>query len=73
MAVIDGRHLIVEEVEQADSALRTFIGNALQRFFGRAEFMDALPGFLLPDSANQGRVRIVMERLQQLISISKVK
>jgi hypothetical protein len=30
------------------------------------DFMEALPGHLLPDAASQQRVRIVVDRLQQL-------
>jgi hypothetical protein len=71
MAVIDGRSAIVQEVEQTDSELRAFVGAAMRRFLDDAQFMDALPGYLLPDTASQGRVGIVVERLHGLISISK--
>jgi len=32
-------------------------------------FIDALPGFLLPDSASQARIGIVLARLHDLASI----
>jgi hypothetical protein len=71
MAVIDGRRSIVDEVRQANTELRAFIGTALQRFLGETQFNDALPGYLLPDATSQGRVRTVVERLHGLISISR--
>jgi hypothetical protein len=32
-------------------------------------FIDALPGFLLPDAASQSRIGIVLDRLQNLAPI----
>ena len=32
-------------------------------------FLDALPGYLLPDAASQSRIDIVLRRLEELASI----
>jgi hypothetical protein len=71
IAVIDGRKSIVEEVQGANPDLGRFIGKNVARFLTETRFMDALPGFLLPDIASQNRVSMLLERLEQLASFSK--
>ena len=51
--------------------VRVFIGTTMQRFLDELQFADALPGYRLPDVASQRRVPIVVERVRDLISISK--
>jgi hypothetical protein len=31
-----------------------------------AQFIDALPGYLLPDAASQGRIRVILGRLREI-------
>jgi len=66
IAVIDGRESIVEDVAAAPAELKTFIANGIQLFLVDPRFIDALPGFLLPDDASQGRLTLLLDRLGKL-------
>jgi hypothetical protein len=69
VTVIDGRTSIVEEVAQSESELKSFIGAAIRGLLNEARFLDALPGYLLPDSANQQRIRMLLDRLRAFASV----
>jgi hypothetical protein len=69
IAVIDGRESIVDDVTSAHDALRTFIAEGIRSLMADPRFIDALPGFLLPDEASQGRLKILFDRLGRLARI----
>jgi predicted nucleotidyltransferase len=66
IAVIDGRESIVDEVAAATAALRDFIAEGIKSLITDPLFIDALPGFLLPDEASQGRLTLLLDRLRAL-------
>lgn len=66
IAVIDGRPEIIDEVRAAPSDVRTYIATEFRRLLTTRAFVDALPGFLLPDSANQQRLPPLRQRLTAL-------
>jgi len=66
IAVIDGRPELLREVAEAQDDVRTYIATEARKLLGTRAFVDALPGFLLPDSASQGRVPLLLERLRTL-------
>lgn len=66
IAVVDGRPEIVDEVRQAPRDVRSYIASEMRRLFDAQQFLDALPGFLRPDSASQGREPLLRERLKSL-------
>lgn len=68
ITVIDGRSEIIEDVRSAPADVRVYISAELQRLLATRAFIDALPGFLLPDAANQARVGVLVERLTTLVS-----
>ncbi len=68
VTVIDGRAEIIAEVRSAPVDVRTFIASELQQLLAVRAFTDALPGFLLPDAANQARRPLLVERLTELAS-----
>lgn len=70
IAVVDGRPSIVEEVSKADPPLKGFVAKTITELLRQPRFLDALPGFLLPDSANQQRVRPLLQRLRLLSSVT---
>ncbi|MGA2713000.1 MAG: hypothetical protein ABSG41_07815 [Bryobacteraceae bacterium] len=43
--------------------VRAFIVNEITRLLAIREFLDALPALILPDEANQARLRIILNRL----------
>lgn len=66
IAVIDGRAEIVGEVQEAERQVRDYIGVELRTLLNARSFRDALPGFLLPDSASQARLPLLLDRLRTL-------
>lgn len=66
IAVVDGRASLIDEVSTASPELRTFIGKAVQGLLAEPRFLDALPGYLLPDEANQNRLSQLVRKLQIL-------
>jgi hypothetical protein len=63
ITVIDGRAEIVEEVRLASTDVRTYIASEVGRLLRTPAFVDALPGFLLPDQASQQRLPLLRDRL----------
>jgi len=66
IAVVDGRPELLREVAQARDDVRTYISSQASELVGTRAFIDALPGFLLPDSGSQARLPLLLERLKQL-------
>jgi hypothetical protein len=66
VTVIDGRAEIIAEVRSAPADVRTFIASEFRQLLTARAFVDALPGFLLPDAANQARLPMLLERLTAL-------
>ena len=68
IAVIDGRPTITEEIQVADASVRTFISRAIASLLADRRFLDALPGYLLPDTANQRRLGQLKSTLETISS-----
>jgi hypothetical protein len=66
MAVVDGRVELVEEIYSGAENVRAYIAAEIKRLLAVREFIDALPGYLLPDQSNQARVSILLERLKKV-------
>jgi len=66
IAVIDGRPAITEEIEAADARVRAFNSRNIAKLLADRRFMDALPGYLLPDAANQDRLGQLQSVLRAL-------
>ena len=66
MAVVDWRAELVEEIRAAEEDVRAYIAAEIRKLLTTREFLDALPGYLLPDQANQARVSILLERLKKI-------
>ena len=64
--VVDGRETLATEVHGENAALREYLRTEISGLLATARFLDALPGQLRPDPASQSRVRIVLQRLQEL-------
>jgi len=69
ITLIDGRPEIVEEVRKAPDDLRAFLPQEFGAFLKSRSFLDALPGHLLPDSASQQRIPILMERIAAIANL----
>lgn len=66
IALIDGRPEIGEEVLHAPEDVRRFITTSLREFIESRDFLEALPGHLLPDPASQRRMPIIIDRIRTL-------
>ena len=55
LTVIDGRPAIVAEVAAAEE-VRSYIAQEFRELLAIPQFIDALPGYLLPDAASQARL-----------------
>ncbi len=66
IAVVDGRPQIVDDVRNAPDDVRGYIASEIAQLLATRQFLDALPGFLLPDSASQARQALLRERLSAL-------
>ena len=66
VAVIDGRAELVQEIRSAQEEVRAYIASEINKLLGTQAFVDALPGYLLPDAASQARIMLVMSRLRQI-------
>ena len=69
VSVVDGRATVIAEVRTEEDGLRTYIRAEIKSLLATRGFLDALPGYLLPDAASQARIRIVLERFKDLASI----
>ena len=71
ITVIDGRSEIIDEISRVQEDVREYISDKIAGLLGTRQFLDALPGYLLPDEASQGRLRILMDRLTQIAKIAQ--
>lgn len=69
ITLLDGRPEIVGEVRNAPEDVKAFLSKKFGEFLNNRSFLDALPGHLLPDSASQQRVPILMERIGAIANL----
>jgi hypothetical protein len=65
LTVIDGRPAIVAEVAAAEE-VRSYIAQEFRELLAIPQFIDALPGYLLPDAASQARLPILAGRIKEV-------
>lgn len=66
ISVIDGRIELYDEIKCSDPILVEFIQNKFQGMLNEEQFIEALPGYLPPDSASQERINLLKNRISQL-------
>jgi len=66
IAVIDGRESILYEVASSASGLRRYLSEAIQQLLSEPHFIDALPGYLMPDEGSQQRLPALLHKLQAI-------
>lgn len=69
IAVIDGRPELVSEVRAASEDVRAYIASEIGKLLGTRAFVDALPGYLLPDQVSQAGITILLDRLKELAAL----
>ena len=70
MAVVEGRHQLLEEIAGAPADLRNYLGEATSKLLENERFLEALPGYLPGDAISQLRVPILIERLKNIAALS---
>jgi hypothetical protein len=66
VTVLDGRPEIVAEVQRAATSLQQYLSEEFLSLLSELDFLEALPGHMLPDTVSQQRVRIVLDRIRQI-------
>jgi hypothetical protein len=66
IAVLDGRTVIVSEVEAAKPDLKSYLVERFSDLLDNHLFLDALPGYLPPDQASQARLSHVISRVKAI-------
>jgi hypothetical protein len=69
VTVVDGRSSLVTELEGASPELKTYVADSVRMLLAESRFLDALPGYLLPDEASQARIGQLMAKLRRLEAI----
>lgn len=69
VAVVDGRPELHDEVGHAPATLRAFVADTLEQWLRGDALLDALPGHLPGDIDNQGRAKLIADRLRALITL----
>lgn len=64
VTLLDGRPEIVSEVRAAPDGVQKFLSKSFRGFLLKRDFLDSLPGYLMPDSASQRRIPLLMERIR---------
>ena len=66
ISIINGRKEIIGEVAGSSPELRAFLSETFATLLSNEDFLESIPGHLLPDPANQARYAIVSDRIKQL-------
>lgn len=66
VTLLDGRAELAAEIKSAEPELRIFLAEHFGRWLQSDDFLDALSGHLLPDVASQGRLPLIINRIQNI-------
>jgi hypothetical protein len=69
VSVVDGRLELVDEMQVAPEEVRAYIAFEVKKLLDIRSFVDVLPGYLLPDAANQARITTLVARLKQISAL----
>jgi hypothetical protein len=61
VAIVDGREELTGELRSASEDVRSYVASEFRRLLDNKTFVDALPGYLLPDAAT-----ILLRRLKEM-------
>jgi hypothetical protein len=70
VTLLDGRPEIADEVRAAPEEVKFFLFKSFSDFLMKRDFLDSLPGYLLPDSASQLRISLLMERIRAVAEVA---
>jgi predicted nucleotidyltransferase len=70
VTLLDGRPELAGEVRTAPTRARNFVSRTFSEFLQNRDFLDSLPGHLMPDPASQKRIPILMERIREIAKVA---
>lgn len=70
MAVMDGRPTLLTELRASSAELQKYISSEIGKLLRKSEFIDALPGYLLPDASSQERIRKLLQTLRDIHNLA---
>lgn len=69
--VLDGRLELVKEIASTEPKLRQYLAAQCRALLAMPDFINALPGIMFPDESLAGRVRLLVERLDQIAQLDQ--
>jgi predicted nucleotidyltransferase len=69
VAIVDGRENLIEEITASPRDLCVYLAAAANELLAEPRFIDALPGYLLPDEISQRRLPLIKRRLAEIVAI----
>ena len=66
ITVVDGRPELLNELRSTPEDLRSYIADVIGQMMKAQQFIDALPGYLLPDLASQARINQLLVKLTHM-------
>ena len=66
ITILDGRTEIIDEIKSSSDEVKTFLSTTFQIFLADENFLDAIPGQLLPDRASQARLPRLIKLLEEI-------
>ena len=69
LTIVDGRKTLGVELAAERNDLRQYVAGAIKGLLNTPAFHDALPGQLPPDGANQARLPLLVQRLEELAAL----
>jgi len=71
ITVLDGRSSILKEINNLPHPLHSYLSNQFAELIKDPDFIECLPGHLLPDTASQERLPFLLKLLHQLATIQE--
>ena len=68
ITLIDGRKELLGEIMTAPADLRGFLADTFSGFLANSDFVECISGHLLPDKASQGRLPLIMQRMNRIVA-----
>ena len=69
ITVVDGRPEIISEIMTSPDNLKNYLSESFRVLLANGEFIEAIPGHLLPDRASQARLPRLMKCLEQISTL----
>jgi hypothetical protein len=68
ITLIDGRKELLDEINTASPELREFLADTFRDYLANPLFVECISGHLLPDKASQGRLQLIMKRMNLIVN-----